>query len=191
MADVKVIRGAELDSDHCLVLMKVCLKPKKPRKETGVTREQLRVNKLVDSVSRRRFQVELSSKLRQRKCVGGEMVWRGCGRSSETQSHAEAIEKVVGRSKKRIKKATSWWSDEVKQAVRKKKGMYKKALGERSDRAWEDYKVAKRKAKRVVREVKEADWVRCRKQLQKNFLENHRAFWKKVKEKKSTRMVNC
>ena len=64
--------------------------------------------------------------------------------------------------------------------------MYKKALGERSDRAWEDYKVAKKEAKRVVREAKEADWVRCGKQLQKNFLENRRVFWRKVKEKEST-----
>ena len=74
----------------------------------------------------------------------------------------------------------------MKQAVRKKKDMYKKALGERSDRAWEDYKVAKKEAKRVVREAKEADWVRCGKQLQKNFLENRRVFWRKVKEKEST-----
>ena len=64
--------------------------------------------------------------------------------------------------------------------------MYKKALGERSDRTWEDYKVAKKEAKRVVREAKEADWVRCGKQLQKNFLENRRVFWKKVKEEEST-----
>ena len=184
VADVKVIRGAELDSDHYLVLMKVCLKPKKPRKETGLTREKLRVNKLADSVTRRRFQVELSSRFRQRKCVGGdgvERVWQ-----EFRDSITEATEKVVGRSKKRIKKATSWWSKEVKQAVQKKKDMYKKALGERPDRAWEDYKVAKKEAKRVVREAKEADWVRCGKQLQKNFLENRRAFWKKVKEKEST-----
>ena len=74
----------------------------------------------------------------------------------------------------------------MKHAVRKKKDMYKKALREGSDRAWEDYKVAKKEAKRVVWEAKEADWVRCGKQLQKNFLENRRAFWKKVKEKEST-----
>ena len=121
---------------------------------------------------------------------GVERVWQ-----EFRDSITEATEKVVGRSKKRIKKATSWWSEEVKQAVQKKKDMYKKALGERSDRAWEDYKVAKKEAKRVVKEAKEADWVRCGKQLQKNFLKNRRAFWKKVKEKESTsrlkRMASC
>ena len=64
----------------------------------------------------------------------------------------------------------------MKHVVRKKKDMYKKALGKGSDRAWEYYKVAKKGAKRVVREAKEADWVKCGKQLQKNFLENRRAF---------------
>ena len=74
-----------------------------------------RVNKLADSITRRRFQVELSSRFRQRKCVGGEGVERVWQELRD--SITEATEKVVGRSKKRIKKATSWWSEEVKQAV--------------------------------------------------------------------------
>ena len=49
--------------------------------------------------------------------------------------------------------------------------MYKKALGEGSDRAWEDYKVAKKEAKRVVREAK---WVRCGKQLCNTQRKKHR-----------------
>ena len=130
MADVKVIRGAELDSDHYLVVIKGSLKPRKLRKEMGVTRQKLRVNKLADSSTRRRFQVSLSSRFRQRRCVAGndlERVWQ-----EFTDSITEATEKVVSRSKKRkVKKATSWWSDKVKQAVRKKKDMYKKLLEER------------------------------------------------------------
>ena len=64
--------------------------------------------------------------------------------------------------------------------------MYKKELGEKSERAWEEYKTAEREAKRVVREAKEADWVRCGKQMQKSFFENWRALWKKDKEKENT-----
>ena len=37
-------------------------------------------------------------------------------------------------------------------------------------------------AKRVVREAKERDWIRMSKQLQKNFMENKHAFWKKWKQ---------
>ena len=35
-------------------------------------------------------------------------------------------------------------------------------------------------------EAKEADWIRCGKQLQKNFFANQRSCWKKVEEKEST-----
>ena len=35
------------------------------------------------------------------------------------------------------------------------------------EKAWEVYKVARREAKCVVREVKEAGWIRCGRQLQK------------------------
>ena len=67
--------------------------------------------------------------------------------------------------------------------------MYKKALGERSDRAWEDYEVAKTEAKRVVREVKEAEWVRCGKKLQANFPENLRVFQQKAKKESASRLI--
>ena len=43
-----------------------------------------------------------------------------------------------------------------------------------------------KEAKCVVKEAKKADWVRCEKQLQKNFLENQRAFWKKVKKESTS-----
>ena len=53
-----------------------------------MTRQKLSVNKLAESSTRRRFQVQLSSRFRQRRCVdrdGVEMVWQ------------EATETVVGR----------------------------------------------------------------------------------------------
>ena len=43
------------------------------------------------------------------------------------------------------------WANEVKQVAGKKKELYKKALGEKTERTWEEYKIEKRKAK-------EADW---------------------------------
>ena len=93
-------------------------------------------------------------------------------------------ERVVGRSRKRRqRRATSWWNEEVKTAVRRKKELYNRALREKNESVWEDYKTASKEAKRVVREVKEEDWLRWGKELQKSFLENRRAFWKKINGK--------
>ena len=54
--------------------------------------------------------------------------------------------------------------------------------------ASERYKEANKEAKRVVREAKERDGIRWGEQLQRNFLENKRAFWKKVKAKGGVRV---
>ena len=56
---------------------------------------------------------------------------------------------------------------------------------------WEKYKRANKEAKRVVREAKEKDWIicRCGEQLQRNFLENKQAFWKKVKQREVLRLM--
>ena len=78
----------------------------------------------------------------------------------------------------------------MKQAVGKKKELYKKASGRKSERAWEEHKTANRGTKHIVSEAKGADWIRCGKQLQKSFLENQRSFWKKAKEKNSTSRLN-
>ena len=62
--------------------------------------------------------------------------------------------------------------------------MYRNALNEKTQETWERYKRTSKEAKRVVREAKERDWIRMSKQLQKNFMENKHAFWKKKIENK-------
>ena len=47
---------------------------------------------------------------------------QGCGRKSGRQQQEE-----------RAEKATSWWNEEVKTAVRRKKELYNRALGEKNE----------------------------------------------------------
>ena len=182
VADVKVIRGAEVGSDHYLVLMKLKLKIRKQRKPEKSIKQKLRLNKLMEKEVRRKFQRELDIRLRQRACKREEEVentWQGF-----RDTIKDVAEKVIGRSRKRRqRRATSWWNEEVKTAVRRKKELYNRALREKNESVWEDYKTASKEAKRVVREAKEEDWLRWGKELQKSFLENRRAFWKKINGK--------
>ena len=180
--DVRVIRGAEVGSDHYLVLLKVRLQVKRRKKCTEAGRSKLRVHRLENRETRWKFQQELSRKFKEANEKSGddiEKAWK-----EFRFAVIEVAQRVVGRSRnKRQRKATAWWSEEVKEAVKRKKELYRKALNEKTQETWETYKKASKEAKRVVREAKERDWIRMSKQLQKNFMENKHAFWKKVKSK--------
>ena len=69
--------------------------------------------------------------------------------------------------------------------MRRKKELYKRALGEKTEREWEEYKRANKEANRVVQEAMEEELIGCGKELQEDFLGNRRNFWKKVKGKEA------
>ena len=55
--DVKAVRGAEIGSDHYLVLMKIKLKVKKVKKSRQeVVRQQIKIHNLKDEKVRREYQ---------------------------------------------------------------------------------------------------------------------------------------
>ena len=76
------------------------------------------------------------------------------------------------------RKATSWWSSDVKEAVKRKKWLSRKAL--KTEESWKCYKEAKKNSKQAVREAKEKDLVREGKMPQRDYLGNRRRFWQKV-----------
>ena len=118
--DVKVIRGVEVGSDHYLVLMKLNLNLRKQRKPVEPTKQKLRLNWLKEKEVRRKFHRELDIRLRQETCKredGVEKAWE-----SFKDTIKDVPEKVVGRSRKRGQRGvTSWWNEEVKKTVRRKK----------------------------------------------------------------------
>ncbi|CAH9115852.1 unnamed protein product [Cuscuta epithymum] len=91
----------------------------------------------------------------------GEDVWR-----IDNGTHVEdawlsmeltinkVAKEVLGESKGCLppKKDTSWWNDDVKQAIRNKRYCYKKLGTSRSDENIEAYKEARRQAKKAVKE---------------------------------------
>ena len=67
-----------------------------------------------------------------------------------------------------------WWSSDVKEAVKRKKWVYRKALNDKTDESWKLSKEARNIAKQVVLEAKEKDLVREGKMLQEDYLSNTR-----------------
>ena len=141
MADVKVIRGAEASSDHHLVFIKVNLRWSRQEKvlRNEGNRPRLRLKKLMDWGVRVSFQTELGKFFEKASDCGGEDVeeaWK------EFKGAVLGVtERVVGRQRVgKHRKVTSWWSSDVKEAVKRKKWLYRKALNDKTDKSWKLYK---------------------------------------------------
>ena len=121
---MKVIRGAEIGSDHHLVLMKViiCGRSKMKRKERSC---QLRSERLRTKEGKMRFRARLGHLMYNAKHLTGKDIERGC--EEFKGSVLGTAEAVCGRIKigSDIKR-TKWWKGDVEDAVRKKKGAYKR-----------------------------------------------------------------
>ena len=99
-----------------------------------------------------KYSAALSHKLRVTKCVNGdevEAVWNEFKRDI-----LEVAEVVCGRKRVKKEKRTTWWSKEVKMAVKIKKETYKRWLQVKSAEAKEEYLKAKRAASHAVRNAK-------------------------------------
>ena len=110
---MRVIRGAEVGSDHHLVLMKVRLKVQRQKSCRVAGKCKLRVHKLESREAKIKFQQELGKVNRQLREVDDagddvEKAWK-----EFRLALTEVAERVVGRSRGRQrKKATAWWNEE-------------------------------------------------------------------------------
>ena len=176
--DVRVIRGAEIGSDHHLVLMKMKVRGRKLTKKTE-KKSRLRIDRLQTKEGKLKYCATLNHKMREAKCVNGddvEAAWNEFKRDV-----LEVAEVVCGRKKVRKEKRTTWWSKEVELAVKSKKEAYKRWLQVKSTEAKEEYLKAKRAASNAVRNAKNEEWKKIGETLQGDFQHNQRRFWAKIR----------
>ncbi len=177
--DVRVIRGAEIESDHYLVLAKVNIAKQMPKK-TGGGKSQLRSERLQTREGRLKFQDRLKAKLNLVERSGGDDVERMW--EDFKGGILGTAEVVCGRRKwHRGETKTGWWSKEVEAAIRKKKLIYKMWLQLKTDEARDVYLGAKREARQVVRKAKNDEWIRMGECLQQYFVKNQKSFWRKIR----------
>ena len=151
VADVKVIRGAEAGSDHYLVLMKANLRWGQQKKVIRNEGNRLRLRKLRDLGVRVRFQAELGMLYKKASGCGVEGIQMGNLSSDREGSRQTQSSQAV--------KVTSWWNNDVKEAVKKKNAYAGKPLNDKTVQSWKLYKEAKKFAKQVVWIAKEKDLV--------------------------------
>ena len=116
------MRGAEIGSDHYLVLMEIKLKVKrmKRRRQEGDTR-QIRIDNLKNDEVRRKYQEMIAELYKEAEARGGvsetdvERAWKEL-----KECIVGAVMRVCGTTRRRKGevKRTRWWNEEVKGAVR-------------------------------------------------------------------------
>ena len=148
--NVKVVRGAEIGSDHHLVLMKVRLHRRvHARKVEECSR--LSTERLATKEGKMTYRIRLRLKLNGAKWVNGSDVEKSW---QEFRSEVMETAGVWGRKKCRNdKQRTRWWNKEVETAVRKKIA-YKRWLQVKTREAKDEYLILKRAAGHEVRKAK-------------------------------------
>ena len=188
--DVRVIRGAEIGSDHHLVVMKVKL-TKRPHKRREVKqgeyrRQYLKRWKLKEEGVRWIFSVRLERKLDRAKHWKSSNVEEAWGKFKK--NIMETAAEVCGMQRCRnAKKRIRWWNENVKQAIKNKKVAYLKWLQQQAPGAKEKYQLAKKEAKSVVRHARNEEWVELGRSLQDDFQKNQKRFWSRVRTHSESR----
>ena len=143
--DVKVVRGADMGSDHYLVLMKIQLRMAGRREcIRSVRKGRIKVEKLRDAQVRRVYQTNMARRWREVKHAlqerSVEEVWKVV---KEVIVSLAARACSIDKRRNGVKKRTRIWNDEVQFAIRRKKILYKEMLNVDTEEARQMYSEAK------------------------------------------------
>lgn len=180
--DVRVKRGAELSTDHHLVVatFRCCgsVPVRKQRKRT----KRIKWEALEEAAVRENLAKELSAKYQAIPTMVADVetewaLFKGALLEvSEKCCGTKWVGPTPGGSKR-----TAWWTEEVKEAVKRKKTLFKQWLGNKTLEARDNYQVARREAAIIVKEAKaktERDF--CKK-LEKDRRNAPKLYWQAMK----------
>ena len=185
--DVKVMRGAELYSDHYMVLGKFNLSIKFKRKvQTEKKKTKIKIEDLKDPTVKEAYKAIIRSKLRDtselQEVEDIESAWRIYKNTLTEAAEEVCSQKTIGGKEKR----TQWWNEEVKQKVKEKKEAWKKYLNSKSQEDLENYRNKRKIASEEVKRSKQIQWEKFGEKLENNFQENQKLFWGAIKRSRQT-----
>jgi len=151
----KVIPGEEVVSQHRLLCVTLHLLEDRPPRKTFTPK--IKIWKL-NGEGKQQFKTEVQEKYKPVAEANAEDTWKQIQNTVMT-----AAEKVCGKTTggKAIEKETWWWNEDLQDSIKEKKKAFRTWQRNRDDRAKEEYRAAKRKAKAEVARAKEeaySDW---------------------------------
>ena len=183
--DVRVKRGAELSTDHHLVVCSLRFLKPWPNKRSNRSSVIYRIKweALEDKEVRKQYASSISSKFRQLPDVSEDiekewLLFRSAIISSTAESCGQKRLRVAGDSEKR----TLYWNQVVKKAIRAKKDAFKVLLYDRSSSDLQFRSTEARKvATSAVKKSKEKSWEEFGRRLDYNYFSANKVFWQTIR----------
>ena len=181
--DTRVKRGAELSTDHHLVVSWMRWRGRKPER-LGRPKRVVRVcwEHLAEPSVSAAFNSHLRENFSQ---IPGEV---GDIESEWTMFSASIVEAAARSCGRRVSGAcrggnprTRWWTPDVRDAVKLKKESYRVLLAHGTPEAADRYRQAKRAAARAVVEAKTRVWEKFGEAMEEDYRSASRKFWQTVR----------
>lgn len=193
--DVRVRRGAEIFSDHYLLVAKIRKysdTTERDQNERQVTYETINTYKLRDRHIAQRYSDKITHKILKENInvenESVEKIWQMFKRVVLESAKETCGVLKVGNNKKQ----TAWWNHEIKEEVKDKKKKWRTYLGEKSGESYEAYKAQRTRVKDMIKKAKEDCWRKFGQKMERNSKENQKLFYKTLKnirEKKPAQKI--
>ncbi|XP_063907438.1 uncharacterized protein LOC135125710 [Zophobas morio] len=170
--DVKVMRGAEIDSDHFLLVgeIKQLNKDGNEGKDDYRAEQQeiLKAYRLQEQKVAEKYEEASNREIQKRqdnmKSMSILQMWQEIKRTITT-----AVRDVCGVSKmNRQNRRTAWWCEEIQNQIEMKKKRWKGYLTKRLEEKYNKYKQQRNIVKNMVKEAKNKSWQEFGEKLETN-----------------------
>lgn len=182
--DTRVKRGAEIYSDHYLVVTKLKIQSENVRKNSGANKKcqtinKIRSYKLQDANIAKRFEeaVESEIDLITDHNITIDDLWK-----SIEETITKAAKEACGTIRvSKNKKQTQWWNQDIKKEIQIKKKKWKNYIGNKTVTNYNEYKVQRAKVKEMVKKAKEKSWEEFGEKMEQDSASNQKLFYRVLK----------
>lgn len=182
--DVKVRRGAEIGSDHHLLVANIQNEDnysnQREKKGLRIEFELIKSFKLRDSETAEKYSEYVKTEAEKIMKVNSECLEELWESFSNILLNAARKACGVGRVTNR-KRQTAWWSEDVKEQVKRKKQAWQKYLNNKTNENHEKYKQQRRNVKEIIREAKQVTWRQFGEKIETDSKSNQKLFYKTIK----------
>lgn len=185
LLDVRVYRGAEIYSDHYLLMGKMRInsthREQKIHKRHQKSEPVIRAYRLQETSIANKYKEQTEMRFeeikQELKNTGLEAIWKQFKDIVLTTAKQICGTLTVNNGKKQ----THWWNDDIKKHIKTKKQLWRTYLGQKNEKTYLDYKKQRLKVKNLVMEAKRETWEEFGKKMEKDTKANQKLFYKILK----------